>query len=61
VFGDGKLLWRSQGIKDRGVIEPFKVDVRGLAVLELRVYVDPAGYPPSQAVWLDPYVVVGEE
>jgi hypothetical protein len=61
VIGDGKVLWRSQGIKDRGVVEPFKVDVRGVAVLELRVYTDYAGANGSRAVWLDPYVTVAEE
>jgi serine/threonine protein kinase len=60
VLGDGKVLWRSQGIKDRGVTEPFKVDVRGVSVLELRVYTDYNGANGSRAVWLDPYVVVGK-
>jgi eukaryotic-like serine/threonine-protein kinase len=60
VIGDGKVLWRSQGIKDRGVIEPFKVDVRGVAVLELRVYTDYNGANGSRAVWLDPYVLRDE-
>jgi serine/threonine-protein kinase len=57
VLGDGKVLWRSQGIKDRGVIEPFEVDVRSVSVLELRVYTDYDGANGSRAAWLDPYVV----
>src|SRR5262249_49277836 len=60
VLGDGKVLWRSQGFKDRGVIETFKVDVRGVSVLELRVYTDYSGANGSRAVWLDPYLVVGK-
>jgi hypothetical protein len=59
VLGDGKVLWRSQGIKDHGVIEPFTVNVRGVRVLELRVYTEENGANGSCAVWLDPYVVVG--
>jgi serine/threonine-protein kinase len=60
VLGDGKVLWRSQGIKDRGVSEAFQVAVGGVRVLELRVYTDYNGANGSRAVWLDPYVVVGK-
>jgi serine/threonine protein kinase len=60
VLGDGKVLWRSHGITDRGVVEPFNVDVRGVSVLELRVYTDYNGANGSPAVWLDPYVMVGK-
>jgi hypothetical protein len=60
VIGDGQVLWRSQGIKDRGVIEPLEVDVRGIAVLELRVYTDYNGANGCRAAWLDPYVVAGD-
>jgi hypothetical protein len=57
VIGDGRVLWRSEGIKDTGVIERFEVDVRGVAVLELRVYSDYEGANGCRAAWLDPYVV----
>lgn len=58
ALGDGKVLWRSAGFKDRGIQEPFRVDVRGVAVLELRVHTDYNGANGSRAVWLDPYVIV---
>jgi hypothetical protein len=61
VIGDGKVLWRSHGIKERGVVEPFTVDVRGVAVLELRVYTDYNGANGCRAVWLDPSVIVSKE
>jgi len=60
VIGDGKVLWRSQGHKDRSVIEPFNVDVRDVTVLELRVYTDYAGANGSRAVWLDPQLLAAE-
>jgi serine/threonine-protein kinase len=60
VIGDGMVLWRSQPIGEQGIIEPFTVDVRGVAVLELRVYTDYAGANASRAVWLDPYVTVAD-
>jgi hypothetical protein len=45
----------------RSVIEPFTVAVHDVAVLELRVYTEHNGANSSRAVWLDPYVVVGED
>jgi hypothetical protein len=60
ILGDGKVLWRSQGFSDQGIIEAFAVDVRGVAILELRVYTDYDGANASRAVWLDPYVIVGD-
>jgi hypothetical protein len=58
AIGDGKVLWRSEGHSEKGVLEPFNVDVTGIAVLELRTYTDYDGANGSRAVWLDPYVVV---
>jgi hypothetical protein len=58
VLGDGKVLWRSQGIPTKGVVEPFNINVTGVAVLELRVYTDYNGANGSRAVWLDPYLLL---
>jgi hypothetical protein len=56
VLGDGKVLWRSPVIRDRGVVEKFAVDVAQVDTLELRVYVQRGDGSGSQAIWIDPYV-----
>jgi eukaryotic-like serine/threonine-protein kinase len=59
VLADGKVRWRSQTMNTRGLPEAFHLDVRGVDVLELRVYCERPTSTGSHAVWLDPYVVVG--
>lgn len=46
VHGDGKLLWRSEPIRQRGQIQDCRVVVEGVQVLELRVYPPPGPKPP---------------
>jgi hypothetical protein len=58
VFGDGKQLWESAPVSAKGVEESFEIDVRGVQVLELRVFVDGWSNHGCHAVWLDPRVVV---
>jgi serine/threonine protein kinase len=59
VRGDDKVLWKSQPVRGAGAFQECRVSVKGVEVLELRVYA-PAGsiLAPhgGHAVWLDPYV-----
>lgn len=52
VWGDGRLLWKSVPVKEKGEVVPVKVDVTGVDVLELRVRTD--NHHGVHAVWLDP-------
>jgi WD40 repeat protein len=56
VLGDNKVLWRSSPIQAKGVIQGCRVKVKGIKVLELRVYC-PGGHDFAHAVWLDPYLL----
>jgi hypothetical protein len=58
ILADGEVCWRSKSIIERGVPEAFHLDVRGVDVLELRVYPDKTHNTGAHAVWLDPYVVL---
>jgi hypothetical protein len=53
VVGDGRLLWRSQTVKERNVLQQAELDVSGVQVLEVRVCGE--GYMfGSHAVWFEP-------
>jgi hypothetical protein len=59
VRGDDKVLWASRPVRRQSRFQECRVSVRGVKVLELRVY-PPTGsiLPPhgGHAVWFDPYV-----
>jgi serine/threonine-protein kinase len=55
VWGDGKELWRSRGIKNRGDTIAVSVPVKGVERLDLEVHC-PGGNNKAHAVWVDPYV-----
>jgi hypothetical protein len=55
VFGDGKRLWESKPVDSARNVQDCKVDIAGVAVLELRVDC-PGDYTNAQAVWLEPRV-----
>jgi hypothetical protein len=56
VLGDGRLLWQSQQIKDRGVAESFRLSVAGVQELELRA-AHARSYEYGWTIWLDPYLL----
>jgi hypothetical protein len=58
ILTDNEVRWRSNVIRERGVGEPFALDVSGVEILELRVYCESPISNGSWAVWLDPYVTV---
>jgi hypothetical protein len=53
VVGDGKELWRSRPIKRATGPEVFRVNVRGVKVLEVRATTQGAHWG-AHAVWVDP-------
>lgn len=56
ILGDGRVLWETKPMKKWREAVPFRVDVRGVATLELRAHA--AGFPiHSHAVWLDPHLL----
>jgi serine/threonine protein kinase len=59
VLGDDKSLWQSKPIRSSGQVQECRVSVKGVELLELRVY-PPRGsiIAPhnGHAVWLDPYI-----
>jgi len=58
VLGDGKVLWRSDSIREFGTVAEFAADVSAVDVLELRTYVEGGDNFGSHAVWLDPRLTV---
>jgi hypothetical protein len=50
VVGDGETFWQST-MKKRGEAAPFKLDITGVAALEL---IAECSGSPSDAVWLEP-------
>jgi len=56
VMGDGNELWRAQPTRNGGMGESYRVDVRGITNLELRV--ESAGDPfGAHAIWIDPVLL----
>jgi hypothetical protein len=55
VVGDGRELWRSVPINRARGPESFRVDVRGVQVLELRVTAQGSHFR-AHAVWVDPVI-----
>jgi serine/threonine protein kinase len=57
VLGDGRSLWKSKPVRDRGAFQDARVNVANVKVLELRVHAPPAASNHGgHAVWLDPYI-----
>ncbi|MCK6474126.1 MAG: protein kinase [Planctomycetes bacterium] len=53
ILGDGKVLWKSPKIQQRGERYTFRVEVPGVKMLELSVDC-PGDNGGAHAVWLDP-------
>jgi hypothetical protein len=58
IHGDGRNLWKSSPIQKTGGVQSFDLDVSGVEVLQLWVYVEGRSNHGCSAVWLDPLVVV---
>ncbi len=58
ILADNKFHWRSKSMRTFQDRDKFTVDVTGVEVLELRVYVENRNNFGSHAVWVDPYVKV---
>jgi hypothetical protein len=58
VLGDNRSLWKSESIGKNGVIEKFDLDVKGVKVIQLHVFVEGFTNTGFRAVWLDPYVLL---
>lgn len=58
VLGDKKSLWKSKPIQKKADVEEFEIDVTGVKLLQLRVYVVQGARSnfACAAVWLDPYI-----
>jgi endo-alpha-N-acetylgalactosaminidase len=56
VIGDGKDLWQSQPLKEKGASQQFTIPVAGIDKLELEVHC-PGDYSCAVAVWLEPQVL----
>lgn len=56
VYGDGKLLWRSEPIQHRGDEEECVCDVTGVVQLELCVACT-GGNANAWAAWIDPHLI----
>lgn len=59
VSGDGRALWTSQPLMQRGQSEPFEIDIAGISSLRLTAT---ATGPPNwcHAVWIEPRLEVGQ-
>ena len=55
VFGDGKRLWRSSGIRRRGTGQSCQVSVRNVKTLRLQVDC-PGSAEYAVAIWINPQV-----
>jgi hypothetical protein len=53
IHGDGKLLWKSPPVKERGKVEEFELEIGGVEILELSVAADPLSHY-VHAVWVEP-------
>lgn len=58
VWGDGRRLWQSPPVKEKGKPVPFRVELAGVDVLELRV--STPSYHGVHAVWVDPRLTPAE-
>jgi|GEM_PF-1738438 len=59
VFGDGKLLWESAGLRECGDLQECLADVSGVDRLRITAIYDPnrTGHGhQAHAAWLEPYV-----
>ncbi len=61
VYGDGRLLWTSPGMRTKGDSWPCMLDVSGVDVLRLETHFSPNGSGSrdnAHSVWVEPYVSV---
>jgi hypothetical protein len=56
VLGDGKVLWRSRPLQNRGDMQTCSVPVSGVEQLQLTVQC-PGPAQSANAVWVDPYLL----
>ena len=56
VLGDGKLLWKSEPMRQKGMPQSCRVRVKGVDVLELRTTVQ-GNQTGAHAVWVDPVLI----
>lgn len=56
VLGDGKLLWKSEPMRRKGMPQSCRVRVKGVDVLELRTTVQ-GNQTGAHAVWVDPVLL----
>ena len=56
VYGDGRKLWESVGIKKAGTAVEFNVDVTSVGVLTLETWMKDGNHHAANAVWLDPWL-----
>jgi hypothetical protein len=57
VLGDKRSLWKSKPIQKKNDVQDFEIDVTGVKLLQLRVYViQGRNNFACHAIWLDPYV-----
>ena len=56
VLGDGKVLWESQPMQRVEQVQPCKLDVRGVGILELRVVCRGIN-ENAHACWLEPHLL----
>jgi hypothetical protein len=58
IMGDGKLLWQSRPLRQKGEIQLFEIKLSRVRLLEM--YVDcPGGHGSTHAIWADPLLRVG--
>jgi hypothetical protein len=62
VYGDGRRLWHSDPVNQRGDFQDCRVSVKSVRNLELRINPPegPFGHDHCHAVWIDPYLVPAE-
>jgi hypothetical protein len=58
VLGDGRSLWKSNALTKKGQGQECKIGIKGVRVLELRVYC-PGSNHWAQAGWNEPKLVLG--
>jgi serine/threonine protein kinase len=56
VYGDGRKLWESQGMKKSGTMTAFEIDVTDVTVLRLETHLTEGNCFYCHAVWFDPWL-----
>jgi serine/threonine protein kinase len=57
IYGDDKLLWRSEPVTETGVGQSFNADITGVALLKLEIWVQGPSNRGAHAVWLEPHLL----